>query len=329
MLGLASEFALPSYELFFQMVHEADRNELRQSFESAVRRGDNFEADYRIVRPDGSVRHFHAISHPVLNEAGEPSEYVGTAIDTTERIRAEEALLATNEKLAHITRLMSMGEITASIAHEVNQPLAAIVAHGNACLRWLAAEPPNLKETRTAVERVIGDANRASDVIARIRGFLRRGTPRIERVRVEEMIDEVIGFVRDQARRYGVSLRTDSEPALPTVEVDRVQIQQVILNLVMNAIEAMSSVAGRGRNLVIAARRYAPDAVVVSVRDSGMALEPQQRERIFEAFYSTKPEGIGMGLTISRTIVEAHGGRLWAMPNHDAGETFQFTLPLA
>lgn len=248
--------------------------------------------------------------------------------EIVERKRAEAALGKAQEELARVMRVVSMGELTTSIVHEVNQPLAAIVANAHASLRWLAG-PPNLAEVRGAVERVIADADRASEVIARIRAFLTRGKSRHNRLQVVDIVREVIGMVQDQAQRYGVSLCDDTERDVPPVEADRVQLQQVILNLMMNAIEAMRAVTGRARNLVVGVKRRVPDAVLVSIRDSGIGLDPRQRERIFDAFYTTKPDGLGMGLAISRSIVEAHGGRLWPTPNEDFGATFHFTLPAA
>jgi signal transduction histidine kinase len=227
-----------------------------------------------------------------------------------------------------VTRVTTMGELAASIAHEVNQPLAAVVANGHACLRWLAAEPPNEQEANDAVQRIIRDANRASEVISRIRGFLKRGEPQRTLVHVDEVIGEVISLVQDKARTHGVSIRGEAAADLPPVVADRVQVQQVILNLVMNAIEAMSPVTEQPRVLAVGADKYRADAVRVAIRDSGVGLDPQHRARIFDAFYTTKPEGMGMGLAISSSIVEAHGGRLWATPNDGPGETFQFTLPI-
>jgi C4-dicarboxylate-specific signal transduction histidine kinase len=230
-------------------------------------------------------------------------------------------------QLAHVARVTTLGELAASIAHEVNQPLAAIIANGYASVRWLAAKPPNLAEAHGAVERVIADANRASEVISGIRAFLTRGNSHPTQFQVEDIIGDVMVLLRDEAFRSGVSLLDESAVDVPSVVADRVQIKQVILNLVMNAIEAMRAITGRARDLAVGVQPHAPDAIVVSVRDSGVGLDPRHRERVFEAFFTTKPEGIGMGLAISRSIVNAHGGRLWSTPNKRFGETFPFTLP--
>ena len=203
------------------------------------------------------------------------------------------------------------------------------VANGHACARWLAAKPPNLPEANEAVQRIVRDANRASEIVSRIRTFLKRGAPHRTELDLGEVVREVIGMVQGEARARNVSLRVEAAADLPPVVADRVALQQVILNLVMNAIEAMSAVEERDRVVEVGADKHGADAVRVAVRDSGVGLDPKRRNRIFDAFYTTKPEGMGMGLAISRSIVETHGGRLWATANEIAGETFQFTLPLA
>ena len=260
---------------------------------------------------------------------GTPTLLVRVVEDITERKRAEEALAEAQTNLERVTRATAMGELAASIAHEVNQPLAAAVANGHACARWLAAKPPNLPEANDAVQRIVRDANRASEIVSRIRTFLKRGAPHRTELDLGEVILEVIGMVQGEARARNVSLRVEAAADLPPVVADRVALQQVILNLVMNAIEAMSAVGERDRVVEVGADKHGADAVRVAVRDTGVGLDPKRRNRIFDAFYTTKPEGMGMGLAISRSIVETHGGRLWATANEIAGETFQFTLPLA
>jgi PAS domain S-box-containing protein len=249
--------------------------------------------------------------------------------DVSARKRTERELVEAKAELARVARVTTMGELAASIAHEVNQPLAAVVANGKACLRWLGAQPPDEREAREAIERVIRDANRASEVIARIRAFLKRGDSHRALVRIDEVVREVIDMVRSEARRHAVTLRAEPDDNLPPVLADRVQLQQVLINLAMNAIEAMSAVDGRARVLTIGAALDGSGSVVLMVRDSGAGLDASQRERIFDAFYTTKPEGMGMGLAITRSIVEAHGGRIWATANEGPGETFHFTFPTA
>ena len=221
-----------------------------------------------------------------------------------------------------------MGELAASIAHELNQPLGSIVMSGDACLRWLAVKPPDLDEARQAVEAVIRDGTRASSVLVRIRGLLRRGERVRERLDINDIIREVIALLEGELRRNGASLRTEMPSKLPSVVVDRVLLQQVILNLIMNAMEAMRVVGNQARVLSIRTEEQHSGSIVVHVQDSGLGLDTEHLSRMFEAFYTTKAQGIGMGLTISRSIIEAHGGRLWAVAIDGPGSTFCFTLPI-
>ena len=244
----------------------------------------------------------------------------------TERKRADEALREAQVELAHVTRVTTIGGLAAAIAHEINQPLAAVITNGSACLRWLAGTTPNLDEARQAVGRIIRDGNRASDVIAKIRALLRKTGTEKERLDMNDVIREVVALAQSEIRRNGVALRAQLEGNIPPVLGDRVQLQQVVLNLIMNGIEAMSAVGDRARELIISTRSGEIDQVHVTVQDSGIGLDPQRMERIFDAFYTTKSEGMGMGLAISRSIVENHDGRLWAVPNDGPGATFQFTL---
>src|SRR5262245_44252628 len=260
------------------------------------------------------------------DDHGRPGAILETNNDITERKQAEEARRAAQAELAHVGRVMTIGELTASIAHEVNQPLSGMVLNANASLRWLAGATPNLDEAREALSRIIRDGNRASDVIAKIRALLRKTDTDKERLDMNDAIREVVALAQGEVRRTGVALRAELEGDLPRVLGDRVQLQQVILNLVMNGIEAMSAVTDRSRDLLIRSRQHESDKVLVAVQDSGMGLDPKIMERIFDAFYTTKSQGMGMGLAISRSIVEDHGGRLWAVPNDGPGATFQFTL---
>ena len=245
-----------------------------------------------------------------------------------ERKSAEEALRKAQADLAHVTRVMTLAELTASIAHEVNQPLAGVVTNGNASLRWLARDPPDLEEARECLRRIIRDGNRAGDVIARLRALVKKSAPSKAPLDLSDIIHEVLAMIDPEARRHRVAVRTDLAAGLPPVRGDRVQVQQVLLNLVMNAIDAMQAVAERPRALLIRAQPHAAGHVLVAVRDSGSGLDPQNLARLFEPFYTTKTEGMGLGLSISRTIIEVHGGRLWATPNDGPGATFQFTLPV-
>jgi C4-dicarboxylate-specific signal transduction histidine kinase len=244
-----------------------------------------------------------------------------------ERQRAEEALQKAQAELAHITRVMTLGELMASIAHEVNQPLAAVVTNAQACLRWLALETPRLDEARAAVERIVRDSNRASEVIQRIRALVKKTEPQMVALDINDVIREAISLEQREMLSQRVSLRTELASALPPVPGDRVQLQQVVINLVMNAVEAMAPVTDRPRDMLIRSQQDDANEVLVAVRDSGMGIDSENAEHLFNAFFTTKPSGMGMGLSISRSIIAAHGGRLWASPNADHGATFQFTLP--
>jgi PAS domain S-box-containing protein len=280
-----------------------------------------FEKEY--LRKDGS-------RVPVLIGAalleGRRDEGVAFVLDLTERKLAEETLRKTQAELAHVTRVTTLGEMTASIAHEVNQPLAAVITNANACLRWLARESPDLDEARQAVGRIIKDGHRAGNVIARIRALLRKTATEKERLDINDAIQEVAVLAQGEVRRNRVALRMELAADVPPVLGDRVQLQQVILNLVMNGVEAMASVADRPRELLIYSHQHESDKVLVAVQDSGIGIDSQNLEKIFDTFYTTKSQGMGMGLAISRSIVENHGGRLWAAPNDGPGATFQFTL---
>jgi C4-dicarboxylate-specific signal transduction histidine kinase len=242
-----------------------------------------------------------------------------------ERKRAEEAFRTAQMELAHVTRVATLGELTGSIAHEINQPLGAVVNNAGACLRWLAAQ--NLEEARQSAARVIADAHRASEIIARIRALVKKTPPRKGWVDLNGTLRELIDLAQSAVVGNHVSLQTRLAPSLPAIWGDRIQLQQVMLNLLMNAIEAMSTVTERPRELWVTTDRSERAEVVITVRDSGPGLDPKSLDRLFDAFYTTKAGGLGMGLAISRSIVEAHGGRLWATENEGPGATFQLTLP--
>lgn len=283
---------------------------------------------YKVQRVDGSLGFVSISGKPVFDAEGRFSGYRGVARDITERQRAEEALREAQSELAHVTRVATLGELSASIAHEINQPLAGVVTTGQACLRWLGREVPDLAEARAAVERIIRDGNRAGEVIARIRALVRKAAPQKARLAINDVIAEVIALADSELRRHGVALHTDLAAALPLVLGDRIQLQQVLLNLLLNGMEALRGVTDRPRTLIVRSQPEEAAAIRVGVQDVGPGIAPQDLERIFTAFVSTKPEGLGMGLAISRSIIEAHGGRLWATPNDGPGATVQFTLPI-
>ncbi len=452
--GFDPQHGLPTRDQALQRIHTEDRDPFKQAFDRAIHQKVDAEVEYRIVLPDGRVRHVHGIGHPVWNANGEVVEVVGTTVDVTERKRTEQALRESETRfrtlvdhasdaffvydleqktvvdvnreaceslgytrqelvgnaplayhldsyqgemesvaeraaaeetvldthwhlrkdgsrfpvevhtslvsyggrrflltvarditdrfraeeqreklrqveadLAHMSRVSTIGELTASIAHEVNQPLSGIVSSGSACLRWLAANPPNLEEVREAVRRIIGAGKHAGEVIARIRALTKRTSSQQEKLDLNETIREVLVLVGDEAKRNSVILRTVFADGLSPVLGDRVQLQQVVLNLLINAIEAMSGVTERTRDLVITTRNIDPEQVQVTVEDSGMGIEPSSILKIFEPFYTTKSTGMGMGLSISRSILQHHGGRLWATANDGPGTTFHFALP--
>jgi PAS domain S-box-containing protein len=459
--GLDPQRDLPSRKNFRQRVHPEDRDWVDKRFERSIReRVDSFD-EYRVLLPDGTVRHINSSGHPVFDEDGELIEFVGTAVDVTERKGAElerrrlaslveqaadlmaiadlsggtplylnkagmkmvgfdsweearsrrgihyifpadrqfvnevlwptvlekgswsgeicfrhfktgdpipvhysafriddpetgqpvnignvcrditerkraEAKARENDRryremqteLAHANRVAAMGQLTASIAHEVNQPLTGVITYGDACLRWLDGEVPRIDQARNAVEQMIGSARRASDVIARIRALSRKDALETAQLDINKAIDDVITLIREEINVHGVSLQLDLGASLPPVDGDRIQLQQVIMNLLMNGIQATSRVTGRPRELRIQTLEHGSDQIRVAVEDSGPGIEPENIDRVFKAFYTTKPDGIGMGLSICRSIVEAHGGRLWATANVPHGATFQFTLPV-
>jgi signal transduction histidine kinase len=266
-----------------------------------------------------------------------PFAYVTTALVITQlmsrvrrsiedQIRAEEALRKMRTEMAHVTRAMTMSELAASIAHEINQPLSAIVNNGSACLRWLGSDPPNVAEASEAAGDIVRDGNRASEIIKRIRVLLRKGETAKLALDINQAIEEIVRLTAHEAASKGVTVRMELARGLPRVSGDRVQLQQVILNLVINGIEAMVPIVNRPRELLIRSNQYALDKVLVAVSDTGVGLNEEESEKVFDAFYTTKSQGLGMGLAISRSIVEDHGGELWAAPHVGRGTVFQFTL---
>jgi PAS domain S-box-containing protein len=307
-------------------VHPEDLARFMDDWRAAFTEGKPLETEARLRRADGEYRWLLIRAVPLRDDTGKIVKWYGTSADIEDQKRAEETLRKAQADLAHVTRVTTMGELAASIAHDVNQPLSAIVNNGSACLRWLASEEPNLDEARDAARRIIRDGNRAGEVITRIRSLLRKTDAEKARLDINQTIREVVALTRNEAAGKGVAIRMELAAGLPPVLGDRVQLQQVILNLIMNGIEAMSSVTDRPRELLISSHQHESDKALVSVRDSGVGLGGQDLERIFDAFYTTKSHGLGMGLAISRSIVENHGGRLWVVPNDGPGAAFQFTL---
>jgi PAS domain S-box-containing protein len=314
-------------DLIQERIHPADRAMVQQLVERVAHEGQGFAFEHRLQFPDGSVKHLQIVAHRAAGAPDQPMEFVGAVMDITQRKLSQEALDKVRLDLAQMSRVTTLGQMAAAIAHEINQPLAGIVLNGNAALRWLAGESPNLHEAREATHRIVRDGQRAGDVITRLRSLFRRdGTPN-ERLDINEVVQEVIAITRSEVQKGGAIIRTRMADGLPAVTGDRVQLQQLMLNLIMNAVEAMGDVADRGREIMIGTQAGEGAEVLVTVRDSGVGLDPQNKEKIFDAFYTSKSVGMGMGLAISRSIIEHHGGRLWAVSNDGPGATFLFTIP--
>jgi PAS domain S-box-containing protein len=310
----------PVLSVFYQPDREPVQRNVAICLEQ-LSRSKSWEA--RKVRKDGTMLWVRETAKAVSRVNG-PIVLIACE-DITEQKRAEEALRQAQADLAHVSRVTTMGELTASLAHEVNQPIAAAVTNANACLRWLAGDAPNLEEARAAAARIVKDGTRAAGIVSRIRSLFKKGAPEQELVDVNEVIREMIVLLRNEATRYSISVRTELAADLPQVMGDRVQLQQVMMNLVVNSIDAMKDVAGR-RELTIISQRAKEEHLLVSVSDTGVGL-PSQRDQIFNAFFTTKLHGTGMGLSISRSIIESHGGRLSAADNPPRGASFCLTLP--
>jgi len=315
------------FERLYRATHPEDEPALREKFYRAIQASRDYDLEYRIFRPDGTVRFLRSVGHH--NPSGEIGEYVGITMDVTERKHAEqerERLRQLEADLAHIHRVNMMGELAAALAHEIKQPISASITSANALLRWLAHDPPDLERVRAAATRIEQDGNRAADVINRLRSFYKKGAPpEREIVDVKEIIHEMIVLLSDEAVRYSITILSEIDAETPNILADRVQLQQVFMNLMLNAIEAMKDAGGQ---MTIKSGLNQDDQLLISISDTGVGLPLENTERIFDAFHTTKPQGTGMGLAITRSIMESHGGRIWATANHGAGATFHFTLPV-
>jgi len=314
-------------DMVIRRIHPDDRAGAQRTIDRATRDGKDFDHEYRLLLPDGTIKHVHATAHAVM-DASDSIEFVGAVTDVSASKRAEEKLHEAQAGLAHVARVTALGEMAASIAHEVNQPLTAVVANAAACQRWLDRAPPNLEEARSTVQSIIKDGNRAGEVVQRVRALVNKNIGRKVPLDINDVVNEVITLLRHELVSHRTSLRTELAPAPGLVLGDRIQLQQVILNLVINGMEAMQPVTDRPRELAIRTRGDDARQILLTVCDCGVGLAAGNTERLFDAFFTTKPGGMGMGLSICRSIVEAHGGRLSATGNAESGATFQFSLPL-
>jgi len=316
----------PTREEYLERVHPEDRLKWTGITERAIMEKADYDHEFRILLPNGIVKWIHTVGHPVVSNAGDLEQFIGSSTDITERKSAEqerEKLRQLEADLAHINRVSTLGEMAASLAHEIKQPIAAAITSANSCVEWLAHEPPNLDRARTAAARIDRYGNRAAEIIDRIRSFYKKSPPQREFVDVNGIIHEMLTLLKGEAMRSSIAMRTDLSDELPKIMVDRVQLQQVLMNLMLNAIEAMENSGGE----LTVKSELQDGQLQFSVSDTGVGLPAEKMDQIFSAFFTTKPQGSGMGLAISRSIVESHGGRLWATVNHGRGATFHFNLP--
>jgi len=316
----------PTVQMVLDRTHPDDRMRLRQIIDCASIERSEFTAEHRLLMADGSVKYVRTVAHPSTGEDPESFVFVGAVMDITERNRAEEErerLSQLEAVLAYMNRVSMMGELAASLAHELKQPIAAAAIYAQACSAWLRRDAPDVTEASKAASAMIAAVTRAGGIIDRVSSLYRRGTPQRELVDLNEIVREMSVLLCDTAHRNAVSIRTDLDPELPTTTADRVQLQQVLMNLMLNGIEAMQDTCGE---LTVASKRTEDGQLLISVSDTGIGLSIDEAERIFEAFFTTKPRGTGMGLSVSRRIIASHSGHLWASPNTGRGATFQFTL---
>jgi PAS domain S-box-containing protein len=321
------EIGMPvTLELIRSRVHPEDHTLLERMIEQARDGMNDFEWQYRLLMPDGSTKYLLAVAHATRDQDGQ-LEYIAAVQDVTARRMSEQALAKARSELANVARATSLGVLTASIAHEVNQPLSGIITNAGTCLRMLDADPPNLDGARETARRTIRDGNRASDVITRLRALFSTEELALERVDLNAVTREVVALSLSDLQRNSVAVKSELDDDLPTITGDRIQLQQVILNLLRNACDAMCDVHDRPRQVLIRTEREDGERVRLSVRDVGVGVDPQSMNKLLEPFYTTKSDGMGIGLSVSRSIIQRHQGRLWAEPNGGPGATFSFSLP--
>src|SRR6267143_2418891 len=325
--GFDPNTTTPTPESFLDRVHPDDRASIGL-VEAELYSGSDADYNYRIVLPDSSMKYICSVAHPIRNDSGQVIEFVGTAMDVTERKHAEEErerLRQVQADLAHLSRVTTMGELTASLAHEIRQPISAAVTNAKTCLRWLGRDEPDVAEACEAASRLVKDVARAADIIGRISSLFKKGALQREFVDVNELIREMIVLLRSEVNRYSISIRSELAEDLPKVMADRVQLQQVFMNLMLNGVDAMKETTDGGELTIKS--ETSDGQLLISVSDTGVGFPAEQAEQIFKAFFTTKDNGTGMGLPISRSIIESHGGRFWATGSSGRGATFQFTLP--
>ena len=318
----------PTVQLVLDRTHPDDRTGLLQIIDRASIERAEFTAEHRVLRADGSVKHVRAVAHPSTGEDPESFVFVGAVMDITERKRAEEErerLRQLEADLAYINRVSMMGELAASLAHEIKQPITAAAINAQACSQWLRRDVPDVTLALEAASAMVAALTRTAGIIDRVSSLYRRGTPERELVDLNEIVREMSVLLDEKANRNAISIRTELDPQLPATTADRVQLQQVLVNLMLNGVEAMQDTGGE---LTVASKRTEDGQLLISVSDTGKGLSTDLAARIFDAFFTTKPLGTGMGLSISRRIIASHDGRLWASANEGRGATFQFTLPV-
>jgi PAS domain S-box-containing protein len=328
LFGFNPQEGPPKWERFLEQVHPEDRDKLILASDTTFRTSVNCDVEFRILKHDGAVRHIHGIGYPVLGASGQLVQVLGTMIDVTERKRAEETrerLRQLEADLAHVNRVSTMGELTASLAHEIKQPIGAAVTNAEACFRLIDRREPDLHEAREAALEMIKDARRAADIIDRVRTVYQRGSSQLEMIDLSHLVQDMAVMMRGEANRHSVTIHTDLAQGPSDVMADRVQLQQAFMNLILNGIEAMH---GEGGDLKIKSQLISHGQVQISISDTGVGVPVENIDRIFEAFFTTKQRGTGLGLVITRSIIQSHGGRIWATANSGAGATFHFTLPI-
>jgi len=326
--GFDPTHGVPSWEEFIQRVHPEDRAKLEATSNRAIAEKSDYDIEFRILVPGERLKFLHSVGEPILDPSGKLLQFVGVVMDVTESRRAEEErerLRRTQAELAHMNRVSTMGELTASLAHEIKQPIGAAVTNAEACARLLDRDEPDVTEAREAAVEMAKDIRRAADIIDRVRLLYQKGSPKSDLVDVNEVILEMVVLLRNEAKRHSITMITDLAAGLPQVMADRVQLQQLLMNLMLNGIEAMREPGGELR----IRSHFAEDGqLLISVADTGVGLPTEDLEKMFDAFFTTKPQGTGLGLAISRSIVTSHGGRIWAATNSGRGATFHIALPL-